>query len=154
MLISKQRLMVCLFYISISIQGSLIAYTHQKALIVVPWGRRLFITIASDVCAAPPPMHTAAGLPFTRTHTHTTPSCSHQVIHASQILLTYLWAQSLHHVTEKVIQLFALNVAIICQDSICEFSHLLTDQLVIIQPLIPANSSASVCAFNSFRHSW
>lgn len=28
--------------------------------------------------------------------------------------LTYLWTQSLHHVTEKVIQLFVLNVAIIC----------------------------------------
>lgn len=30
--------------------------------------------------------------------------------------LTYLWTQLLHHVTEKVIKLFALNVAIICSN--------------------------------------
>lgn len=40
MLVSKHgrdaRLMACLFYISISIQGSLVAYKHQKALIVAP----------------------------------------------------------------------------------------------------------------------
>lgn len=54
-------------------------------------------------------------------------------------MLTYLRAQSLHHVTEEVIQLFALNIAVICQD--------------IEQPLIRASSSASVCAFSSFRHS-
>lgn len=32
-----------------------------------------------------------------------------------QTKLTYLMTQFLHHVNEKVIKLFALNVAIICQ---------------------------------------
>lgn len=33
----------------------------------------------------------------------------------SKQMLTYLWTQSLHHVTEKFIKLFVLNVAIILQ---------------------------------------
>lgn len=125
--------------------------TNTRALIVALWGWRLFITTASDVCAAPPPMHTAAGLPFTHTHTELL-SPSHSGITG---ILAYLWAQSLHHVTEEVIQLFALNVAIICWDRAWKFSEICPHRSVslIFQPLIPANSSASVCAFNTFRHS-
>ena len=32
-----------------------------------------------------------------------------------QTKVTHLWTESLHHVTEKFIKLFALNVAVICQ---------------------------------------
>lgn len=33
----------------------------------------------------------------------------------NQTKLTYLWTKFLHHVTEKFVKLFALNVAIICR---------------------------------------
>ena len=32
-----------------------------------------------------------------------------------QTKVTHLWTESLHHVTEKFIKLFAFNVAVICQ---------------------------------------
>lgn len=118
--------MVCLFYISISIQGRLIAYKHQKALIVA---------------------HEAGGCsPSTRAyscrsaaHAHHTGLLApdHSCITS---ILTYLWAQSLHHVAEEVIQLFALNVAVICQDRACKFSVICPHRSIIV--ISQLNSSA------------
>lgn len=144
----SDRLMVCLFYISISIQGSGTAHKQQRALMAALWRWRLFIMIANDVLCSLSTHAYSCGCAI-RTEL-LSPSKSWVTS-----MLTYLRAQSLHHVTEEVIQLFVFNVTIICQDIVCKFTVICPQRYIIViqQPLIRANSSASVCAFRRFRHS-